>query len=269
MKCDEVEIRLIDYLEGNLDDITCRDIEKHLETCNSCLDALKESQDVLKLMSDSTMEKPDESMRIGFYHMLHKEIKQNSKKAGDSFIVIPGSHWITRNMISVAAGIAILICGTFLGIFIKSEISGSGRSEEISKLKSEVNALKKTVFYSMLGQESSSGRIQAVNYIDGIPSPDQPVINVLVKTLNSDKNVNVRMAAAYALSRFADQRAVCDSLVKSLSLQNDPILQVTLINILVEHKVKSAIGPMENIINNKSTLKEVKSVAENGVMTLI
>ena len=53
-----------------------------------------------------------------------------------------------------------------------------------------------------------------------LDNPDDNVIGVLVKTLNNDKNVNVRMAAAYALSKFAYQRAVCDSLVKSLSLQS-------------------------------------------------
>ena len=77
------------------------------------------------------------------------------------------------------------------------------------------------------------------------------------------------MAAAYALSKFADRRAVSDSLVKSLSLQNDPILQVTLINILVERKEKSALRPIQEIIANKKTLKEVRAVAENSLRVLI
>jgi hypothetical protein len=77
------------------------------------------------------------------------------------------------------------------------------------------------------------------------------------------------MAAAYALAKFSDQRQVCDSLVKSLSLQDDPILQVTLINILVERKEKSALKPIQQIINSDKTLHEVKVVAENGVKQLI
>jgi hypothetical protein len=77
------------------------------------------------------------------------------------------------------------------------------------------------------------------------------------------------MAAAYALSKFTDQRSVSDSMVKSLSNQTDPILQVTLINILVEKKEKNAIKPMQQIITNKSTLKEVKAVAEKGVKLLL
>ena len=121
----------------------------------------------------------------------------------------------------------------------------------------------------MLKDESSSDRIQAVSYADELDNPDENVIEVLVKTLNNDKNVNVRMAAAYALSKFADQRAVCDSLVNLFHFRVDPILQVTLINILAERKEKSALRPIQEIIANKNTLKEVRAVAENSLRVLI
>jgi hypothetical protein len=77
------------------------------------------------------------------------------------------------------------------------------------------------------------------------------------------------MAAAYALTKFTGIQSVRDSLVKSLSIQTDPIVQVTLINILVELKEKSALKPIEQIISSDKTIKEVKKVAENGVKLLI
>lgn len=139
----------------------------------------------------------------------------------------------------------------------------------MEQLQSEVISLKKAAMFTMLKDESSSYRIQAVNYADDFDTPDENVIEVLVKTLNHDKNVNVRMAAAYALAKYADLQPVCDSLVQSLSLQSDPILQVTLINILVERREKSAVNPIRQIITNENTLEEVKNVAENGVKLLI
>jgi HEAT repeat protein len=122
---------------------------------------------------------------------------------------------------------------------------------------------------TMLKDESSSDRIQAVRYVEDIESPDQNIIEVLIKTLNNDKNVNVRMAAAYALARFSNQQMVSDSLVKSLSIQTDPLLQVTLINILAEKREKSALRPIQEIIANRNTLKEVRMVAENSLRVLI
>lgn len=268
MKCEEVEAKMIDYLDNNLNDGSRQEIEKHLETCEKCLDELRESQQVMQLISKDEMVKPEDSMRINFYHMLHSEIKKSEERQTSSFRK-PLTPWYNLRRYRIAAGIALLLCGTFIGVLIHSELINSYASNELKQLHSEVSALKKTAMFTMLKEESSSDRIQAVSYVDDLNNPDENVIEVLVETLNHDRNVNVRMAAAYALSKFADQRAVCDSLVKSLSLQTDPILQVTLINILVERKEKSALRSIQEIIANKSTLKEVRAVAENSLRVLI
>ena len=268
MKCEDIEAVMIDYLDNTIDDGFRREIENHLETCERCLDELRECQQVMQLISKDEMVNPDDSLRINFYHMLHSEIKK-SESWNISTFQTSTFRWYNRGWLKIAAGFAILICGTFLGMIISAGIIKSYNSVQLEQLNSEVIALKKTALFIMLKGGSSSDRIQAVNYADEIKNPDEPVIEVLVKTLNQDKNVNVRMAAAYALARFADQRSVCDSLVNSLYHQDDPILQVTLINILVERKEKSAIKPIQQIISDKSTIKEVKDLAENGVKLLI
>jgi hypothetical protein len=268
MKCEEVEESMIEFLDNSLEKDVRQEIEKHLETCERCLDELRDSQQIMQLMSKDEMVKPKDSLRINFYHMLHAEIKKTESRSEVPIqsALIP---WYNRSEYRIAAGFALLICGVFLGVFIHAGIKNSYEAKELSLLHSEVNALKKTAMFTMLKGESSSDRIKAVNYADELTTPDENVIDVLVKTLNQDKNVNVRMAAAYALAKFADQPSVSDSLVKSLSNQNDPILQVTLINLLVERKEKSAIKPIQQIITDKSTLKEVKAVAEKGVKLLL
>jgi HEAT repeats/Putative zinc-finger len=268
MKCEEVELKMIDYLDKNLEESVLQEIEKHLETCERCIDNLRDIQQVLNLISKDEMVKPDDSLRINFYHMLHSEI--NKIKSGKNLLTrkvqVP---WYSHNQYRIAAGIALLVAGTFIGFLLNGRLNNSYASNEVKQLRSEVSDLKKSAMFTMLENESSSDRIQAVSYADQLDKPDQNVVDVLVKTLNTDKNVNVRMAAAFALSRFADQQAVSDSLVKSLSLQDDPILQVTLINILAERKVKSALLPIQKIIANRRTLKEVRAVAENSLRVLI
>ena len=268
MKCEEAEEKMIDYLDKTLDEVKLKEIEKHLETCEKCIDEMRDIQHAMQVISKDEMELPDDTLKINFYHMLHNEIKKNERKKSP-VIQDSGNAWYNLSRYRVAAAIALLICGTSLGIFIKSQLLNSYSANELKQLHSEVMDLKKSAMFTMLKEESSSDRIQAVNYVEGLDNPDENVIEVLVKTLNNDKNVNVRMAAAYALSKFADQRAVCDSLVKSLSVQSDPILQVTLINILVERKEKSALRPIQQIIGNKSTLKEVRAVAENSLRVLM
>jgi hypothetical protein len=268
MKCEEVELKMIDYLDNNLDDCGRQEVEKHLETCEKCLDDLMATQQVFNLMSSSEVVKPDESLRINFYHMLHNQIK----KIEDNKETLVFKHqvaWYNLTRYRIAAAIALLICGTFIGILFHAGLNSSFASNELKQLQSEVSTLKKVAMFTMLKDESSSDRIQAVGYAEDIENPDENVIEVLVNTLNTDKNVNVRMAAAYALSKYAAQRSVCDSLVKSLSHQTDPILQITLINILAEKREKSALRPVQEIIANKNTIKEVRAVAENSLRTLI
>jgi HEAT repeat protein len=266
MKCDEIDKLMMDYLDNNLDESLTREIEKHLETCERCLDELKDSQHVLSLISEGEMTKPDDSLRINFYHMLHTEIKKEEAKNSPAKTMIP---WYNMSSYRVAAAVALLIAGTFLGVLINNGINNSTASDEIAQLRLEVSDLKKATMFTMLKGGSSSERIEAVSYASDLDNADDNVINVLIKTLNNDKNVNVRMAAAYAISKFADQKTVCDSLVKSLSQQNDPILQITLINILAEKKEKSALKTIQDIIANEKTLREVKAVAENSLRVLI
>jgi hypothetical protein len=266
MKCEEIDKLIMDYLDKNLDESSTREIERHLETCERCIEVLKDSQQVLSLISEDEMTKPDDSLRINFYHMLHTEIKKEEVKNSPAKTMVP---WYNLNSYRVAAAVALLIAGTFLGVLINSGINNSTASDEIAQLRLEVSDLKKATMFTMLKGGSSSERIDAVNYANDLDNADDNVIEVLIKTLNNDKNVNVRMAAAYALAKFANQKTVCDSLVKSLSQQIDPILQITLINILAEKKEKSALKPIQDIIANEKTLREVKAVAENSLRVLI
>lgn len=268
MKCEEFENVIIDYLENKLDSGFKKEFEKHLETCEKCLDELTDIQRILRVMSEEKMEKPDETMRINFYHMLHSEIKKNEARQAT-----PANNkresWYSRGSYRIAAGIALLICGLVTGILIYSGIMASSQKLELARLQSEITNLRKTAMFTLLDKESSSERIMAVSYADDLEIPDYTVINALINTLNNDRNVNVRLAAAYALAKFSDQLIVRDSLVKSLTIQNDPILQITLINILTDSKESKAIEPIESIINDDNTNDEVKKIAREKVKLLI
>lgn len=266
MKCIEIEERMIDYLDNRLDENDKKEVENHISRCERCLDEMRDIQEIFRNIDNEPMEEPDESLRINFYHMLHGEMAKSRKEKS---LKPASSYWYNRASYRLAAGIALLVCGTFMGLMVSMMVRNTGNEKELSQLTSEVSSLKKAAFFSMLRDESSSFRLQAVSYADELKSPDMSVIDILVKTLNTDKNVNVRMAAAYALSKYSDQRQVSDSLIHSLSLQTDPIVQVTLINILVEKQEKNAVNAIRRIIDDKNTLPEVKKVAENGAMSLI
>lgn len=267
MKCEEFEKVMIDYLDNSLEG-TCReDIEKHLASCERCMDEVKDFQHILHTISTSNTEVPDDALRINFYHMLHAEMQR--QKSSQLRQPMTSLRIWTRPFVKVAAALALLIIGTFLGMMIKSSSKPIETNTELSQLKKEVSTLKEVALFRMLNEESPSERIKAVNYSEEIPSPDKKVFEALIATLNLDKNVNVRLAAAYSLSKFTDRKQVRDSLVESLARQTDPIIQIVLMNILVEKKESSAIKSIQKIISDKNTLKEVKDAGEKSIVRLL
>ena len=268
MRCEDIEKVIVDYLDKKLEPAIEAGVEQHVANCERCLDEMRETKKILETISLATTQQPDESLQLNFTFMLDSEKARQASQKSERRINKPNAKSI-RPLTAVAAGLALLLGGSIIGILLNSSIAGSRQADELSLLRSQVDELRKTAMISLLKETSSSSRIEAVNFSEDISEPDENIIAALTSTLNNDRNVNVRLTAAYALSKYGSLGQVRDSLVNSLSLQKDPIVQVTLINILVELKEKSALRKIKQIINDKNTINEVRSVAESGARQLL
>jgi HEAT repeat protein len=141
--------------------------------------------------------------------------------------------------------------------------------EQVAELQQEMKSMKEMLILSKLQQPVASERIVAASYLEQVSAPDKDVLNALIQTMNTDKNSNVRMAAMNALTKFRNEQLVADALVESLASQTDPIIQISLINILVEMQDTRAVDKMKQIIEDNSTNESVKKLAEEGILTLI
>jgi len=278
---------LIDWLDGSLDAATATAVREHVETCAECSREAKELKELLVTMKNSPMEVPPPVLRESFDTMLQSELNmlttaniiqefpaegqpgQGSLSGRDGkggqpgkTIRLPFSAPVWR----VAAALILLGSGIGIGAALKSRPAPEvSTNETLVALRQEVKEMKEEVMLNMIDDESASQRIKAVSYSEDMPSPNQQVIDVLVNTLNKDKNVNVRLAALYSLQRFSDRRSVRDSLVNSLRNQTEPIIQVVLINLLAEKRDIRAIKPIQDIMTDKKTLKEVKDAAQRSL----
>ena len=280
---------MIDWLDGSLDAATATAIREHVETCAECSREARELKELLVNMKNSPMEVPPPVLRESFDTMLQSELNmlttaniiqefpaegqggqpegksgQTDSRSGQTgkTIRLPFAGPVWR----VAAALVILGSGIGIGAALKSRPAPEvSTNETLVALRQEVKEMKEEVMLNMIDDESASQRIKAVSYAEDMPSPNQQVIDVLINTLNRDKNVNVRLAALYSLQRFSDRRAVRDSLVNSLRNQTEPIIQVVLINLLAEKRDARAIAPIRDIMTDKKTLKEVKDAAQRSL----
>jgi len=271
MNCEKTQERFADYLTGDLEDEARREVQDHIAACAACRAEIEDLTAMWARLGVLPAEQPSGALRHRFYAMLedHKNEARGARKASRRSRVFSGwREWFTFRRPAFAASFSIflLLLGAGTGWLMSA---GSGRSARLSSLQREVQDMRQTVALSLLGQSSASERLQGVSYGASVKSPSAKTLTVLVETLNSDPNPNVRLAAVEALYLFRNQPGVRDSLVTSLATQDSPLVQVALIELLVEIRESRAAEALKALIKNEKLNPDVKKLAEQGIKQLI
>lgn len=253
MKCEEVKINLLEFIDGKQDEKISRIIASHLETCESCSGLYTELNSFLTFTDKFQEIEPPEGMKDEFIELAEPELRINQ----DRLILIPA--WLK------VAAMIILVFGTFAGGFF----TGSGKQGN-NQLQAELNQLKQDVLLAGLRDYSGPQKIEAVYNIRTSGQAGDALIDALVYTMNSDKNVNVRLATISALSEMVEENEkVKSELIHSLTVQENPLLQISLIQVLTESGVTEAKGQIESISENENTDQNVREYAKNMIKTII
>lgn len=253
-----------DYLEDKLNARQRKELEELLANDEALSEEFEDLKAFYADMHKPTELDPTATLDLGFYMMLEKEkgveLKKKEKEQKSALRV----SWINSPILKYAAGIALI-----LGIFwigrrtADKDLNDLG---EIPTLRKEMNETRQML--AMLKNESASERIQAVNYSYDISKPDDKVLQALIKTLNTDTNINVRTAAAEALSHFGNEKIARDALIQTLLTQKEPTLQITVIDILAGLGDKRAVKPMQKLLQSTDTEDFVKRKAMESVKVL-
>jgi hypothetical protein len=142
------------------------------------------------------------------------------------------------------------------------------QQHELAELKRQVEENKTMMLTMINNDQSASQRITGVAVAYQLETADDEIVNVLVKTMNEDPNTNVRMAALEALSKFHAEPTVREALVRSLSIQKDPVVQIALIQLMVTIKEKGIMKDLERMTKDKTIMKAVKDEAYSGILKL-
>ena len=271
MDCKRINSLLIDFVDKQLDAEQIKLVQTHLADCKNCSQEVEELAIIMNEINTIEDGEPSVKLRANFIQMIEEQ-KSKPLSIEAKPIQSHNSEKFTRlrflnPMYQVAAGFAILITGLLLGLLINK--NNGVNNTELMALQSEVSYMKQVVMLSKLDQTSPSSRIQAVGYMEELTSPDPKVLNALINAMNEDDNSNVRLAATTALSRFTDNEIVREALINSLAIQDDPMVQITLINIMIGLRETKATTFIQRIANNDNTNKSVKSIAQKGLEILI
>ena len=152
-------------------------------------------------------------------------------------------------------------------IFLKDS-GGQGGNNDVMVMVNDGGVREKLVL-TLLDQPSANKRLDGVSEANKIAHIDATIINALLKTLNNDSNVNVRLAAIESLSNYVDDAKVRQGLVQSIPNQEAPIVQVTLANLMLALQEKQSVEPFKKLLQKKELDTTVKKKIESTIQSII
>jgi uncharacterized membrane protein YheB (UPF0754 family) len=132
---------------------------------------------------------------------------------------------------------------------------------EINQLRADVHGLQETVAISLLDNNSASQRIRGLQWSQQVAEPGDRLITEMSETLRQDGNVNVRLAAADAMSRFTTNPRVRTALYETMLEERNPLVQVHLIDVIVVTGDRDTPFILERLLEKNDLTDVVRSKA--------
>lgn len=270
MKCDKIQEMFTDYWAGALDPGDKAQFESHLAACESCRTELENLNHLWNNLRAIPDEEPSPALQKRFNAML-EGYRQGPGRIQASPSRRTGlGEWISPMfrllpVFQLGLGLLLLAGGFFSGYVMRSARNGH---EEIADLRTEVHEMRQMLTISLLKQQSASERLKGVSWSSQVTSPDPEFLSTLIHTLDYDTNVDVRLAAVDALAQFAVYPEVRQNLIKSLPGQDSPLVQISLIDLLVQLHERQSIDVLKQLVNNTAQNPEVRNRAQWGLEKL-
>lgn len=252
------------YNTGTLQPEEREKLEQYIEAGEISIDNLVELQN-LKL-SIEKMQAPDPSsgMTARFYEQLGKEKVKMNKVARISWFA---NLWQAQPAWRWAYSMVLILAGLGAGLLLKS--GDKDDTDKLESLSAQVNEMKEMMMLTLLEKESASDRLKAVNLTSEMPEASSKVTDALLKTLNNDANVNVRLSALEALSPYVSHPKVREGLIKSIAHQESPLVQVALAEMMAALQEKGSVKSLQQLLKDEKTPPEVKERIEKSIEVLI
>jgi hypothetical protein len=259
-----------------------QDIERLLFRFNSGEASDHEKQEIERLLASGAIEPGDiESLQVLSSQIQRVETPAPSSALDQAFYGILAHEKAKRKSFSwtaffswpdlgprLAMASVALILGIAGGYLLRPSVS-SGRDPQIEVLSQQVSDLQEMMMLSLLEKGSATDRLKAVNLTQEMDEASFKVTNALIQTLNQDENVNVRLAALDALRPYATDSSVREALIRSISKQDSPLVQISLAELMAALQEKSAVKELEKIVESDKTPVEVKRKIRESMEVLI
>jgi hypothetical protein len=249
------------FNSGEASDPEKKELEKLLEAGMIALEDFRDLPSLESQIGDLETPLPSEELDERFYHMLALE-KGKGRSSWKQFFSWP------ELAPKLALASVMVILGAAAGYFLSPSTAGP-HPDQIATLRLQVTDLREMIMLTLLEKESASDRLKAVSLTEQMGEASRKVTNALIQTLNQDENVNVRLAALDALKPYVRDSHVRESLIRSISKQESPLVQISMAELMGAMQEKSAVKEFEKIVSSDKTPAAVKKKIRESIQALI
>jgi len=272
MICDRIREKIPECLAGRLDPATREKVIDHLDSCSACRAEVAELGVVWRGLEAMSEPEPSQAMRVRFHETLaaYEEGYQDAQRR--HAMAVPARSWWAawwparpawQMACSAILALACLAGGRYLGAPARP-----AANPELAQLKGQVESLRQMVALSLLQQQSPNARLRGVAYSFQVSQPDPQVEQALLFAVSHDANVNVRLSAVDALAKFGANPEVRRALVDAIPLQDSPLVQVALVDLLVQINDKDAAAALRKLAADTQLDEAVRQQAASGLQKM-
>lgn len=274
MMCERVREQIADALAGRLDAAARERFIDHLDSCPACRAEVAELGVVWRGLEAMSDPEPTPQMRARFLETLRAyeegfaEGQRKQTYTAPRRERKPGwwmSLWPAQPAWGVALVASMLVVGAVGGRLLLSPRGAERQAAtELSQLRGQVESLRQLVALSLLQEQSAASRLRGVTYSYQMTQPDREVSQALLHAVNHDTNVNVRLSAVDALAKFASDPNVRTALIDSLPMQDQPLVQIALIDLLVQLNARDAAPVLQKLAQQADANDSVRQRAASA-----
>jgi hypothetical protein len=275
MNCPTARALLPDLLDARTPAGAHADARAHLASCPECQREFSALSQTLAALDALPTPAPTPRLRTNFYAMLEEE-KHSAASVRSPAPPLPGTRRAARFawLLSPLAACALVALGFLAGARTAPTASPAGEdatARKFAQLEKQLGDMKKLMAISIIQQQQASPtneRLQEVLVAARTENASEKVLNDLLAALAFDPSANVRLRALEALYPHADHQAVRAGILATLPREQNPLVQLEMIDFVASAHDRAAAPALEKIAQNAAFDRSVRDAARRALAQL-
>lgn len=259
---DEQMMMVLDYLEGRLSPEEESNLKAMIQEGIISREEIDQMRDFYLKTEQYEVPEPSENLQHDFYAALQQEQAKASKKIWGSWLP---QLQLDIKLSQLAYGFVIFLLGLLIGLQMNNK---QAYEQQMADMRTELQHMQESLVVNLLEQPSATQRLKAVSMSTELQPSDDKVIASLIRVLNEDSHVTVRLAALDALLNYARKPEVREGLIRSIPQQEAPMVQLALAEAMVALQEKRSVDALQQLLKQEDLNEMVAQEVQKSILAL-